>query len=68
MGQREEGEGERAFEERGLGKRNLPGRGPRGSPGAGVGVAGLELGMSKGWCAGELCDRSGRSCVAGEGL
>lgn len=43
------------------------GRGPRGSPGVGMGIAGLELGMSKGWCAGELCDRSGKSCIAGQG-
>jgi len=33
-----------------------------------MGVAGLELGMSKGWRAGELCGSSGESCAAGQGL
>lgn len=67
MGQCEEGGRERAFGQQGLGKRNLLGRGPRGSPGAEMGIAGLELGMSKGWRAGELCDRGGKGCIAGQG-
>lgn len=54
----------RALEQRGLGeRRKLPGRGAGGWPGAGREVRARSLA----WCAQELGDHRGKSCLAGQG-